>query len=64
MSVSNSYSDLILKAEVVVRRYCEHFAVSDPLERADIITRVILLFEKGMSDDIAVMARLLESRGI
>lgn len=64
MSVATSYSDLISKAEVVVRRYCEHFAVSDPLERADIITRVILMFDKGMSDDVDVMANLLESRGV
>lgn len=64
MSISTSYSDLILKAEVVVRRYCEHFSVSDPLERADIITRVILMFEKGMLDDVDMMANLLESRGI
>lgn len=64
MSAPTTCSHLISKAEAVVRRYCEHFEVSDPLERADIITRVILMFEKGMSDDIDVMATLLESRGI
>jgi len=64
MSISTPYSDIISRAETVVRRYCEHFEVSDPLERADIITRVILMFDQGMSDDVDMMAQLLESRFI
>lgn len=52
---------MLAAVELVVRRYCDYFAITDPLVRADVITRVLRMFEHGVTGDVELMAKLLEA---
>jgi len=61
--MSRPATDAELRAAIdhVVNRYCEVFEITDLEERADIITPVLVLFERGVTDEVNLMAKLLES---
>lgn len=54
-------AEVLAAVELVVRRYCDYFAITDPLVRADVITRVLRMFEHGVTGDVELMAKLLEA---
>lgn len=60
MPSHSTEAELLTTIELVVRRYCEHFEITNTQERADIITRVLLMFEQGTTDEVELMAKLLE----
>lgn len=62
MKINAAVSDaeLLATIDLVVKRYCDFFRITDLEERADIITRVLVMFEQGITEDVELMARLLE----
>jgi len=59
MNTSPDDAQLLATIELVVRRYCDHFLITDTEGRADIITRVLVMFESGVTEAVDLMANLL-----
>jgi len=59
MPSKDTDAEILATIELVVRRYCDLFHVTDLEERADIITRVLVMFERGTTDEVDLMANLL-----